>query len=206
MAIDEPLLRLSSLTASSLPWELPLQTPITIQQTVESLASSIDISGPSMEIAKSITGISTLTNIWCNITTPATTSISSSAPAFFASVGAAPAVQYPDAHERLMHINYKFSNNFNTTWMNTEHPTTQLEKAWQLALLSTDVSTPSPAPLDLAEDGSIIAAYDYYANTLVEARQQYQVLLERRTKLEAMREDLQDDNITSIGTQEIDNL
>ncbi|KAL4074602.1 hypothetical protein V8B97DRAFT_1916419 [Scleroderma yunnanense] len=149
--------------------------------------ASIDISGPSMEIAKSITGISTLTNIWCNITTPATTSISSSAPAFFASVGAAPAVQYPDAHERLMHINYKFSNNFNTTWMNTEHPTTQ-------------------SPLDLAEDGSIIAAYDYYANTLVEARQQYQVLLERRTKLEAMREDLQDDNITSIGTQEIDNL
>ncbi|KAL4078795.1 hypothetical protein V8B97DRAFT_1914585 [Scleroderma yunnanense] len=142
MAIDEPLLGLSSLTAGSLPWELPLQTPPPSHKLWSHQHES-PLSSPA-----------SMYQYLC-----------SSVPASLASVEAALAVQYPDIHERLMHINYKFSNDFNTTKMNTEHSTTQLE-----------------------------------------ASQQYQVLLERRAKLEAMREDLQDENITSIGTQEIDNL
>ncbi|KAL4067123.1 hypothetical protein V8B97DRAFT_1919138 [Scleroderma yunnanense] len=93
-----------------------------------------------------------------------------------------------------------------TTQMNIEHPTTQLDKAQQLALLLTDVSKSSPAAVDLAQDGPIIAAYNHYANTLVEASQQYQLLLERRAKLEAMMQEFQNDNITGMETKELDNL
>ncbi|KAL4078402.1 hypothetical protein V8B97DRAFT_1914986 [Scleroderma yunnanense] len=62
------------------------------------------------------------------------------------------------------------------------------------------------ATVDLAQDGLIIAAYNHYANTLVEASWQYQLLLERRAKLEAMMQEFQNDNITGMKTKELDNF
>ncbi|KAL4062694.1 hypothetical protein J3A83DRAFT_4194306 [Scleroderma citrinum] len=104
--------------------------------------------------------------------------------------------------ELAAHIS-KFSNDFNTTWMDIEPPTTKLEKAQQFALLLTDVSKPTLAPLNPADDVAIIAAYNHYANTLVEASWQYWILLERREKLEAIRHELQDDHITGMETKKI---
>ncbi|KAL4063647.1 hypothetical protein V8B97DRAFT_1920351 [Scleroderma yunnanense] len=128
-------------------------------------------------------------------------------PASSGSIATLLVLHYPNAHvAQLSHISSKFSCDFKTTRMNIEHPTTQLDKAQQLALLLTDVSKPSPATVDPAQNGLIIAAYNHYANILVEASWQYQLLLERRAKLEAMMQEFQNDNITGMETKELDNL
>ncbi|KAL4073925.1 hypothetical protein J3A83DRAFT_4371205 [Scleroderma citrinum] len=234
MAIDEPLPGLSSLTAGHQTWELPSQIPVTISQTVESPAcdaldwpsyspalacpclnvgiashitslnagthhtstATIGIFGPGMAITKPISSLrpiptfySPSTTLQCGITPPVTTPVTMLAGpqisvcipllASSQSIAAPPVSHYSNAH---------------------------VDKAQQLTLLLTDVSKSSPATVDLAQDGLIIAAYNHYANTLVEASWQYQLLLERRAKLEAMMQEFQNDNITGMKTKELDNL
>ncbi|KAL4063908.1 hypothetical protein V8B97DRAFT_1920332 [Scleroderma yunnanense] len=210
MVIDEPLPGLSSLTAGHQTWELPSQTPVTIPQTVESLASHL--TGPH-----TLLPLHALAPMWESpptspasmpaYTTPAQPPLASLALAW-QSPSLSPAsdpsppsmaplqlsnvvspLQLPHPVTMLAgpQISCYITLMPMTTWMNIEHPTTQ-------------------SAVDPAQDGLIIAAYNHYANTLVEASQQYQLLLERRAKLEAMMQEFQNDNITGMETKELDNL
>ncbi|KAL4065096.1 hypothetical protein J3A83DRAFT_4375588 [Scleroderma citrinum] len=261
MAIDEPLPGLSSLTAGHQTWELPSQTPVTIPQTVESLASYLTgphtlpplhalapmwespPASPASMLVHTTPAQPPLTSLALAWQSPSLSPASDPSPPSMAplqlsnvvsplqlphpvtmlagpqisvcipllassgSIAAPLALHYPNAHvAQLSHISSKFSHNFKITQMNIEHPTAQLDKAQQLALLLTDVSKSSPATVDPAQDGPIIAAYNHYTNTLVEASWQYWLLLERRAKLEAMMQEFQNDNITDMETKELDNL
>ncbi|KAL4062074.1 hypothetical protein V8B97DRAFT_1921104 [Scleroderma yunnanense] len=200
IAIDEPLPGLSSLTAGHQTWELSSQTPVTIPQTVESPASHL--TGPH-----TLLPLHALAPMWESpptspasmpaYTTPAQPPLASLASAWQSpslspasdpsppsmaplqlsnvisplqlshpvTMLAGPQISHPP--EVLPHPQHYITLMPMITQMNIEHPTTQ-------------------SAVDLAQDGLIIAAYNHYANTLVEASWQYQLLLERRAKLEAM--------------------
>ncbi|KAL4078345.1 hypothetical protein V8B97DRAFT_1914939 [Scleroderma yunnanense] len=220
MVIDEPLPGLSSLTAGHQTWELPSQTPVTIPQTVESPASHL--TGPH-----TLLPLCALAPMWelpptspasmLVHTTPAQPPLASLSPAW-QSPSLSPAsdpsppsmaplqlsnvvsplqlphpvtmlagLQILHSPEVLPHPWHYIALMPMTTQMNIEHPITQ-------------------STVDLAQDGLIITAYNHYANTLVEASWQYQLLLERRAKLEAMMQEFQNDNITGMETKELDNL
>ncbi|KAL4070103.1 hypothetical protein V8B97DRAFT_1917816 [Scleroderma yunnanense] len=220
MVIDEPLPGLSSLTASCQTWELPSQTPVTIPQTVESLASHL--TGPhtlpplcalapmwklppaspaSMPVhtTPAQPPLASLALAWqsSSLSPASDPSSPSTAPLQLSNVVsplqlphpvtmlAGPQISHPP--EVLPHPWHYITLIPMTTWMNIEPPTTQ-------------------STVDLAQDGPIIAAYNHYTNTLVEASQQYQLLLERRVKLEAIMQEFQNDSITGMETKELDNL
>ncbi|KAL4066320.1 hypothetical protein V8B97DRAFT_1919401 [Scleroderma yunnanense] len=200
MVIDEPLPGLSSLTAGCQTWELPSQTPVTIPQTVESPASSM--------LAYTTPAQPPLASLALEWQSPSLSPALDSSPPSMAPLQLSDMVsplQLP--HPGTMLAGPQISCYITLMpMMNIEHPTTQLNKAQQLALLLTDVSNQSPAAVDLAQDEPIIAAYNHYANTLVEASWQYQLLLERRAKLETMMQEFQNDNITGMETKELDNF
>ncbi|KAL4070611.1 hypothetical protein J3A83DRAFT_4372799 [Scleroderma citrinum] len=233
MVIDEPLPGPSSLTAGCQTWELPSQTPVTIPQTVESLA--LHLTGP-----QTLLPLHALAPVWESspaspasmpaYSTPAQPPLASLAPAW-QSPSPSPAsdpsppsmaplqlsnvvspLQLPHPVTTLagpqisVCIPLPASSRSIATPLALHYPNTHVDKAQQLALLLTDVSKPSPAAVDPAQDGLIIAAYNHYANTLVEASQQYWLLPERRAKLEAMMQEFQNDNITGMKTKELDNL
>ncbi|KAL4073863.1 hypothetical protein J3A83DRAFT_4371143 [Scleroderma citrinum] len=210
MVIDEPLPGLSSLTAGHQTWELPSQTPVTIPQTVESPAcDTLDWPSyspalvcpcPNVRIASHITSL----NAGAHHTSTATIGIFVPSMAITKPISSLRPI--PTFYGPSTTLQCGITPPVTTPSDYVGRPTNLVDKAWQLALLLTDVSKSSPATVDLAQDGLIIAAYNHYANTLVEASWQYQLLLERRAKLEAMMQEFQNDNITGMETKELDNL
>ncbi|KAL4075250.1 hypothetical protein V8B97DRAFT_2086460 [Scleroderma yunnanense] len=233
MAIDEPLPGLSSLTAGHQTWELPSQTPVTIPQTVESLASYLTgphtlpplhalapmwespPASPASMLVHTTPAQPPLTSLALAWQSPSLSPASDPSPPSMAPLQLSNVVsplQLPHPVTMLagpqisVCIPLLASSGSIAAPLALHYPNAHVDKAQQLALLLTDVSKSSPATVDPAQDGPIIAAYNHYTNTLVEASWQYWLLLERRAKLEAMMQEFQNDNITGMETKELDNL
>ncbi|KAL4075504.1 hypothetical protein J3A83DRAFT_4369662 [Scleroderma citrinum] len=233
MAIDDPLPGLSSLTAGHQTWELPSQTPVTIPQTVESPALhltgphtlpplcalapmwELPPASPASMLAHTTLAqppLASLAPAWQSpsLSPASDPSPPSTAPLQLSNVVSPLQLPHPvtmlASPQILVCVPLPASSGSIATPLVLHYPNSHVDKAQQLALLLTDVSKSSPAAVDLAQDGPIIAAYNHYANTLVEASQQYQLLLERRAKLEAMMQEFQNDNITGMENKELDNL